>query len=511
MQTITPFPDGDQLQRALNRTRDALGLSVDAPLGSDEFSVFIKYLLLTGLESAEIRYRRARRQIDAGWVRSLETLLGEVLTYANAARELESAPDVDWTSLRRFLSAASLYRRRLIDLALEAVISEPLAPELCVKFASSSAQEISAALPGHWNHAVIFTAPLCFTHELYPLAVDAYAHDTERFGHPRTNVVAAHSDWLNGDGQLKRILFPDFDSERFVETDLDTPLRPDSVQFLCLGRDERQKHAALSQQFACRQFNPASAAEAADDKAAVLAAWAAMGLNVPAWRRIAPGDLATALQFLERFAEIVVKPGCGTEGKQVAFFRRADAQAEAALQEHLQHCWAQGDAIALQRRDGICFRDPLSGSKQTLALRLNIAYDGERYCLESAYAQVGRDEQSPAACGRGGGIVSVNAALSCLVYRQAHGAPALLFDSEDWRRIRAHAECAAGLFKGLMLMGLDVILDHDSDAKIVPVLLEANPRPAGLSHSRLCAGDPFAQAPVGVSLKLWQGVSAWLS
>jgi hypothetical protein len=39
------------------------------------------------------------------------------------------------------------------------------------------------------------------------------------------------------------------------------------------------------------------------------------------------------------------------------------------------------------------------------------------------------------------------------------------------------------------------------------VFLEANPRPAGLSHSRLLADDPFVPARIGVSLKLWDGLA----
>jgi len=54
-----------------------------------------------------------------------------------------------------------------------------------------------------------------------------------------------------------------------------------------------------------------------------------------------------------------------------------------------------------------------------------------------------------------------------------------------------------------MLIGLDVLLDHDQHGKICPVFLEANPRPAGLSHSRLLVDDPWQPAVNGVTLNLW--------
>jgi len=476
-------------------------MKADSPLSADEAGVFVKYLLLAGLDSAEIRYWRIHRHTDAGIAYRLQALLNDIAM--TAATRLEAVPGIDWDILGRSLATSAYYRRRIIELALEAVLSEPLAPELCVKLASSSPDELSAVLPGTWHHAVIFASPVCFTHELYPLIVDACVHDLERFGKPRTNVLAAHSDWLAGQGQLKRILYLDSSSGRFIETDLDVPVRTDSVQFLCLGREERAMHAAMSQSFACVQVNPASVSRLADDKAATLAAWSALGLDVPAYQEIAPGDWETAYCFLDRYTEIVAKPNQATEGELVAFFRRDQAHARRELARHLECCWAQGSAIVQQRRDGVCFRNPVSGVKQSLALRLNLAFDGERHRVESGYAQLGQDERHPASCGRGGQLAAIDVALSGLT----SGGKPIRLDVADWNRICEQAERAADLFAGLLLMGLDVLLDRDLHGNISPVFLEANPRPAGLSHSRLLADDPFMPAQIGVSLKLWDCIN----
>jgi hypothetical protein len=503
------YPDHGQILSASCRTREALGMSATSPLSLDETGVFLKYLLLEGLESGEIRYWRVHRQTDAciPLRRRLEELLGDIQTAMRATRELEVMPGIEWDTIDHSLIASPFYQHRLIDLALEALFSEPLAPELCVKFYPSLQHVLSAALKGTWNHALIFASPVFFTHEFYPLAVDAFVHDSERFGSPRTNVMGAHMDWLTENGKLKRILYLDFASGRLIETDLAVPLRPDSVQFLCLGAQEREKQSALSQRFNCAQVNPASVSRLADDKAATLSGWSALGLETPAYQEIAAGDLATAFRFLDSFAEIVVKPNRATEGEQVAFFRRGQTQAKAMLERHLHCCWERGSAIAQQRRDGVFFRNPASGINQTLALRLNLAFDGERHFLESAYAQLGRDEQSPAACGRGGHIAAVDEILSFLASRPPAGGMPIRLDLKGWDRIREQTERAAGLFRGLLLIGLDVLLDHDKDGSIIPVFLEANPRPAGLSHSRLLADDPFVPARIGVSLKLWDGLA----
>ena len=88
----------------------------------------------------------------------------------------------------------------------------------------------------------------------------------------------------------------------------------------------------------------------------------------------------------------------------------------------------------------------------------------------------------------------------------AKGKPIELSE-KDWYKIREQSERAAGLFPGLLLIGLDVLLDHDPYGNIIPVFLEANSRPAGLSHSRLLTEDIMSSTQNGVSLKIWSGLA----
>jgi hypothetical protein len=507
---MTFFPDSNQLRRVFCRTQGALGISTDSQLSPDEAIVFLKYLLLEGLESSEIDYWRSNWWSDTciSLRGRLEERLRNIQVNMKTTGELEVVTGIAWDTLEHSLSVCPFYHNRLIDLAMEAILSEPLAPELCIKLSFSPQHVLSAALPGTWNHAIIFAASVFFTHEFYPLAVDAFVHDSKRFGSPQIKVMGAHMDWLTESGKLKRILYVDFVSGRLIETDLAVPLRPDSIQFLCLGRQEQEKHSTISQRIDSVQVNPASISMLADDKAATLFGWSAMGLEIPAYQEIAVGDLAAAFRFLDSFAEIVVKPNHATEGQHVEFFRRDQAQAKVVLERHLYRCWEQGSAIVQQRRDSVKFWNAVSEKKQTLALRLNIVFDGERYCLESGYAQLGLDEQHPAACGRGGNIVAIDEILSVLTFPSSALGKSMRLMEKDWLRIREQSEKAAGLFKGLLLVGLDVLLDHDEHGSIIPVFLEANPRPAGLSHSLLLSDDPFKPAQIGVSLKLWDCLGA---
>jgi len=495
---MTSFPDCNQVRSAFCRARQALGKSADSQPSPDEALVFLKYLLLESFESAEFSYWRINWKKDSGI--SLREQLEERLSAIQFNGLLELETVIAWNYFEHLLIAKSQCHQRLIDVTMEAILSEPLAPELCIKLSETAQQELSVALQGTWNHGIIFASPVFFTHEFYPLAVDAFVHDFERFGRLKTNVMAAHMDWLTEHGALTRIIYLDVVSGRLIETDLSIPLLPDSVQFLCLGRQEQEIHTAISKHINSVQVNPASISRLADNKTATLSGWTVMGLEIPIYQEIAIGDLEAAFCLMDRFAEIVVKPNQGTEGEHVAFFRRDQAQSRTELESHLNCCWEQGTALIQQRRDGVMFWNTVSEATQTLALRLNVAFDGERYGLESGYAQLGADEQHPAACGRGGNIVAVDEVLSSLTSRL--GKPVRLLAS-DWRRIRDQAEQAAGLFKGLLLVGLDVLLDYDEHGSIIPVFLEANPRPAGLSHSRLLTDDPFKPSQIGVSLKLW--------
>ena len=58
------FPDQNQVQRACLQTWEALNMSVGTAFNQDEISIFLKYLLLEGLDFGEVRSWRVHRQTD---------------------------------------------------------------------------------------------------------------------------------------------------------------------------------------------------------------------------------------------------------------------------------------------------------------------------------------------------------------------------------------------------------------------------------------------------------------
>ena len=454
----------------------------------------LKYLLLEGLEDAGT-WRRRWRHAPQG--------VGPQL-YACLEAHLHSWLGVwardGWEELAviKGLTATPRYCQRVIELAAAEVLSERLAPEVCIAPAPVAAENLG--LDGRWCHAVCFVAAPLFTHEFYPLVVDALASDAARGSRPDLALLGVHLDWLSPRGEIERLLVLDAARDRFCECALDHPLAPHSAQFLCLGRQEQVLHARWSARLTCPQLNPAGAAAVADDKARTLAGWLAAGVPVPAWQGLAPGEVAPARRLLQARGEVVIKPNQATEGEGVAFF---SAQAGAEMDGHLTRLWEQGEVLLQERADGLLYRDPQTNAAHTLALRLNVARAGGRCWAESGYAQVGADAHRPAAGSQGSRLCPIEEVLPHLVQRR-DGQPVPV-SSASWDAVLRAAEQAALLFPALLLVGLDLVLVSEEAGMVKPIFLEANPRPAGLSHARFVQG-PERGMP-GVSLKVWEGLA----
>jgi hypothetical protein len=474
------------------RACDGLGLSRGASLSSDEASVLLKYLVAEGAADAGTpprgcathRARAVLRQVIDGGLDAL----GEAMPAAIRQPVL--------TALRE----DHLYAGRILDLAVSDLVSEPMAPEVCI---SIEAWDELSPDGTCWTHGIVFHAAPLITHEIYPLAADALVHDARQAG-PYFRVLGVHGDWIE-DGCARRVLFFDADHDRFLEASLTHPVRLDSAHLLALSERQIERHRCWASSLDCRLLNPWPAAAAADDKEGLRRRWQAVGLEVPEGILLAPGDRAAAHAFLDTAAEIVVKPNEGTEGDRVLYLRRDVADATERLDVQLTSCWEWGAVLVERRRDGVGWRDPDTGRIHSLALRLHVAHDGERYIAESGYAQVGVDPDHPASRGAGGTMLPIATVLTSLVCRIDGGS--VEFGDDDLDLLRHMAEKAASTHDTTMgLAGIDIVLDTDGAGAATPVLLELNPRPAGLAHSRFLPGAGEGRGEAGVSLRMWDGI-----
>jgi hypothetical protein len=167
----------------------------------------------------------------------------------------------------------------------------------------------------------------------------------------------------------------------------------------------------------------------------------------------------------------------------------------------------EDDAIVREKRGNVRYSkistSPLSRGDSgdmscaflNVAFRINVAWNGSDFVAESGYAQVaGHGRIFPASRGRGGTIVDINEALANLYYPKGEKWIRFIPTDEDIEAIKASAISAAyGLNTGLDVedclkhMGIDILLEvEETDeytVNVIPVVLEANPRPAGLVYA----------------------------
>jgi len=171
------------------------------------------------------------------------------------------------------------------------------------------------------------------------------------------------------------------------------------------------------------------------------------------------------------------------------------AECHPDILEHVRHI-AAGDDVLLRRGVGnLRVLDEIHRKNVCFDIRLNVAAGR----VESGYlmaAAPGEIVTSPSAGGR---------ILEWKEPRRPPGdvtgpAGSFKWDADVWTVIGRAAEAAAACFPECRLAGVDARLEWDGE-RLIPWILDINPRPAGLSHSRY-----FATGEPGVTQRLWREI-----
>ena len=331
---------------------------------------------------------------------------------------------------------------------------------------------------------------------------------SRREGEPSIHVLGVRADWLTSDHRgAQRALRVD-DDGYVKEVAFREPLRLDAVQVLHLPRaTEQPLHGQLSaacERCGMEQLNPYDTARRADDKSWTHRLWAKHGIPSPAYgsipRRSGPEQILVALaEFVGRFrpAALVLQPNAGTEGVGVERFRIEASRAAAQYAEALV---ATDDVLVREARGNVRFRSEAEEDRgyRPVTLRIHVAWDGQAFVAESGYVQAAENEETfVASRGRGGDIVEVGRAFSDLWRQRGRGWERLVLTSAETERIGGvaveavealHADLDSSAY--LKLVGVDILLEVGEEG-LIPIALEANPRPAGLAQSTdLCSGEP---------------------
>ncbi len=500
-----PARPGDAADAAVRRAVELLGFDEGRPLGRSEVSVALRCFALDAIERelgpiAELRpsLTEEKRQRAADIARRTAN--------ATTLEALAAHPLVDLPSgwLGRALSddrraEREEFLRRVSDVALERIVTEPAAPELCIALGDAlGPAESRAMLRGRTNVGVVFAATPGFTNELHTLMVDASDGNVGSDGRRLLNVVGVRADWIGPKNTARRAILDDGQGG-LVETDLSPPVALDAVLFLCLGDSERNVHRALSDRFAeALRLNPYETAAKCDDKLVTHVRLKAASVTTPPCLLVEGGtDAASLDRSVSLFVgetgshRLVAQPRFGTEGAGVTPFEWSPAKSAEVV----------ATLVRLQREHGDLVVRPLVGNVRfgspsvSADLRINVAWNGAAFVAESAYLQVARDPIEVASSpGRGGRIVKLS-----------EGAlDGLALDDDEVGRVLAEAEKAATAFwsgEPCCLVGVDVKLERGPKG-LEAWVLDVNPRPSGLGYSEfLDTREP------GVTRQLWPHVA----
>ncbi len=357
------------------------------------------------------------------------------------------------------------------------------------------------------------------------LIADSSIYDEEKHGTLDEDVLGILWDkgWIERKKDkilVKRAIIYDHERKVLKEVDFPRPLELDPACDLAMMTNipkeiEIQVAQDISHDLAlCKipQVNPAETSSRVDDKmkSSELIRGAA---NVPLTILVPAGtDPAAIGGQLANFVigsgdaarlEVVVKPNIGTEGEGIEYFSSTDRNAAI---DYVAQLLSTGQDILLQRPVGNAryFAQGESGKGyRRLVLRVNVGWDHNDFLAESGYAQVANDpDQVVVSKARGADIRDINTTLKSIYYQKRDGQWVLLpLTREHIAAIKKTAEDAAhAINKDLSeedmveFLGIDIALDvqerPDGKIEIIPVVLEANARPVGLSNSTLISDEP---------------------
>lgn len=434
-------------------------------------------------------------------------ILAAALPQAKACclAELHALCDRD-TPLISALLADDLYQERLSHLALEHLLVQGAVPPLLHFPQSLPARERGAE--SGTAIAVLFDFPLAITHELFPLWTDAFAFAQET-GNP-IEIVGIHLSWLNGENFASRAITFDPRRDAFIEAPTAPSLHFHAAVLMSLSAET---HADLSHRLRAAgipHVNPSSPSALADDKWACYLRWTEAGIPTPE-TVLLPAD-CTSADVEERaralFASLaapdrpphgwVVQPRHGTEGQGVSLIQCGQPVLPLLLQAW-RDISSSDDAILRPRVGDVEWRRGPEELRHPLELRLHVTWNGDTYAAESGYAARSRfdedsnDGSSPLLRDLGETELSLAGTLP----RQP-----IHWGKHDLRQLGQTAVDAVRTLGTMPLAGVDLALTWGTDG-IHAVVLDVNPRPAGLIRS-----DLLAEPAAGIGHGLWRYLTA---
>ncbi len=420
-------------------------------------------------------------------------------------------------------AAEPIFCRRVKESVFEAIYSERLCPPLNILAGAMSPDysrhpySINSGDSNTPVHAICVEYLPNICNEIYPLMIDSYVCDLAKHWRQRRLVIGVHAQWLDENLQATRCIYPISDTEQLIESSFSEPLRIDSVHFLAVSP---KFHQIWSERFAEKeiyQVNRYQSALKADDKFSCYCQWDKLSVPSPKASLIKQSEFSSLddqalanrckLIFSDLFdseetieVTLVVQPNKGTEGRGVrSFTGLLDWSAFLAINpeliSHIKEIGRNDDVLLRRGIRNVKIWDDLTDKEVLFDLRVNVICGR----MESGFLMLAPHEAVIASPEQGGHVLECKIGAQWMLSTPEHAAP-FKWNHEIWTEIQNIAQKAAEPFIDCSVVGIDIRLEWRNH-RMVAWVLDINPRPAGLAHSRY-----FETREPGVSQCLWDAL-----
>jgi hypothetical protein len=374
--------------------------------------------------------------------------------------------------------------------------SAPL-PFLRVSFSSMAAEQITSRYAEAYRLGIIFTAEsTTFQDILHSLQNDAYDASTSQ----AIELLGVRESWLiEKEGHLytRRALIVDAQG-LVIDQVFETSVAIDAGWILHLRREnESQAHQRITKLFQKNHtllINPYNTTvEITESKYRTCLCWAnhlkqpesyliTQGMAESEIKKILPSNWYNQSVFL--------LPDKGTEGIGAGTLIFDDG-----AYPKISRLSGDSDIILRESRGNVFFFDqdfPDAGYRPVV-IRANVFYADGLARTESGYLLAsGSSQEAIASVFHGGQIISLDKLESHLFWKNTKGEYlALKLRDKDFSLMGKTAALGMSLLnqaanpqESLLFAGIDLLLEYDEENGLIPVLLEINPRPSGLTHAR---------------------------
>lgn len=477
-------------------------------------SRLVRVVLESRGDPADIRLHI--QQDGSGYMQSLSRMVDRL--FGEASAQLAGELEADKRQQFREAIEDSLFCRRVKDAVLEDLYGERLAPPLDIRPGILTADDpfypapVSASAGDTPVHAFCVECLPNICNELYPLMIDSYVCDLSRHWRQRRCPIGVHADWLDDELRATRCIYYLPEPDALIEASLAEPLSIRSVHFLAVSPNFHRLWSERFEQRKIMQANPYAIAARADDKYGCIQDWKTDGVPTPEASFVKRGEILSdapihtllkerfELLFRDDVDEeivLVAQPNRGTEGRGAeAYAGPRDwsmfSERRPELFVHLRNLAREDDILLRRGIRNVLLCDPHTGKDVCFDLRANVTCGR----MESGFLMAAAPGAVIASPGRGGHLLEWKPGIEWRL-RVAGHSDSISWDGNLWNDIRQVAEAAAVRFSECLIAGVDIRLEW-RNGSIVPHVLDINPRPAGLAHSRY-----FDSREPGVTQYLW--------